>query len=245
MANRKLHSLRDVIELELHNPCTSENVWLVMRLMDESQHKLFLGRAIELVELSPDEDYTVEDENHGISCLINSPELAGLGGEIREVAGTGYDGSYIICDSIHWKQKSYSGFIDHLHCLERTSISLDIEDVMLEQQAVEWLLANFQRYKSEKVTRPLKLNMQEQREEALTAYLIARTFEQPNIELQNRYRQIGEPDKDELWTELQKVVPRLFSAGKDDFFKAPFFTPGLPQFKLELRKKPIGRPPKA
>lgn len=244
MANKKLHSLSDVLELRLHQPITRENVWLVMRLVEDYHKKLFLSKSVELVELSSN-DYIINDTQSGMNCLDNTPEHVGERSEIRGISNVSNDGLMITCEYIIWKDKRYSNYTEHLHCTEKVSLSIDIQNVMLEQQTLEWLLDNFQRQKKVERARQNKLSMQQQREEALITYLITCTLDQENLELQARYERIGEPDKDRLWTQLQKVAPKLFSAGKDDFFKAPFFTPGLPQFKLELRKKPIGRPPKA
>lgn len=242
MANRKLHCLLDVMELNLHTPSTADNVWLVLRLLDSESFKIFLGEAINLIEVSED-DYVENDENGGMKVLRNSPEMISKYGEVCQVYSVSESSCHISCSFITSQGIKYVGFIDHPHCYEQASIQIPLSDVMIEQKALTWLSANFSSIKDQNPKRSRKMTAQQQREEALVSYLKARTFGQNSDKtVQQLYEQIQAPDKNDLWAQLQSVNPRLFATGKDDFFKAPFFKESSKEHRLSLKKVGIGRP---
>ncbi|MDN7136379.1 hypothetical protein [Pseudidiomarina terrestris] len=242
MANRKLSSLRDVIELELNHAITSQTVWLILRLLDKEGYELFLASGFSLVP-TDERDYLHRDYQREMFCLFNEPEVIGEGAKIKGVENISSDGSILFCRFASWKKRKYRGYVDHHYCLESKPLQVGIDYALVEKRAVDWLKSNFQQTKAKPSNLQSSPSKQKQREEALISYLKARTF---NLErktpLQIRYQEIGEPHKDELWSDLQFVFPQLFAAGEDDFFKAPFFKPDHPEHKLTMKPKEPGRP---
>jgi hypothetical protein len=244
MANRKLSSLRDVIELELNQAITRETVWLILRLLDNQGYKLFLASGFSLVPID-ERDYLHRDYQNEMFCLFNEPEIIGRGAKLVGVEHISSDGSTIFSNFASWNGRKYRGYVDHHHCIESKDVQVSIDYALVEKSAVDWLKSNFQQTNAKPNNQQKTPSIRTQREEALKSYLRARTF---NLErkapLQVRYQEIGEPNKDELWSDLQFVFPRLFATGKDDFFKADFFKPGHPDHKLSIKPKEPGRPKK-
>lgn len=244
MPKIKFMNLGEVIIHQLLRPITGANLWLILNHLSSAKHLLFYNKEIEVVECS-ELDYEENDGEDIRKCLMNTPVTISAVSQVCKVLQVSTDGYLITCESLKWQNKHYAGFKDEDHRILRLNLVLNIADLFIQQSSVDWLVKTFNPAAQISTTKA-NTSKHEERFIALESYLKTLNISQlaQNLTLQSMYDNIGAPNKDELWAQLQKININLFAHGFDDFYRQDFFKEGKPNHKLTITVKQGGRPAK-